>query len=66
MTSLYKFYDWIDQKKLDWCYLSQNPNAIDILEQNFKEIRHHNLCKNPNAIHLINRIVDSDKARTVL
>jgi len=34
MTSLYKLRDWIDVNKLYWSYLSENPNAVDLLEKN--------------------------------
>jgi hypothetical protein len=41
--------------KVDWEYLSTNPNAIHILEQNLDKGVWANLCFNqsPNAIHLI-------------
>ena len=31
-----KLRDWIDIDKLDWATLSENPNAIEILENNKK------------------------------
>ena len=33
-----KFRDWIDVDKIDWGYLSYNPNAIYLLEQNQNKI----------------------------
>ena len=40
-------------KRADWYYLSQNPNAIPILEQNIEKINWFGLSWNPNAIHLL-------------
>jgi len=31
--SIYKLLDWIDESKLNWKYLCQNPNAIDLLKK---------------------------------
>jgi hypothetical protein len=31
---MYKLLNWIDINNIDWKYLSKNPNAIHILEQN--------------------------------
>jgi hypothetical protein len=31
-----KLLDWIPEDKLDWCYLSSNPNAIQLLETNLQ------------------------------
>lgn len=44
---------WISIEKLNWSYLSQNPNAIDWLEANQDKIDWESLSKNPNAISLL-------------
>ena len=43
---------------MDWYYLSQNPNAIHILEQNLDKVDWHNLSCNPNAIHILEQNLD--------
>ena len=35
---IYKLRDWIPIDKIDWFYLSINPNAISILEKNIDKI----------------------------
>jgi len=50
---IWKLRDWIDENKLYWNYLSENPNAIDLLEKNQKKIDWCRLSVNPNAIHLL-------------
>jgi len=30
---IYKLRDWIDKNKVNWNYLSKNPNAIEILKK---------------------------------
>jgi hypothetical protein len=39
--------------KVNWLYLSENPNAIHILEQNLEKIDWARLSLNPNAITLL-------------
>ena len=55
----YKLLDWIDITKLQWEYLSGNPNAIHLiseaLKQNPEKINWDFLSLNPNAIHLLER-----------
>ena len=34
MYNIYKLRSWINQDKIDWIWLSKNPNAIHLLEQN--------------------------------
>ena len=42
--------------KVDWKFLSQNPNAIELLEQNLEKIDFNTfLVENPNAIELIKK-----------
>ena len=38
--------DWIDIENLNWDYLSQNPNAIELLEANPDNIQWSQLSKN--------------------
>uniref|UniRef100_A0A6C0HUT3 Uncharacterized protein n=1 Tax=viral metagenome TaxID=1070528 RepID=A0A6C0HUT3_9ZZZZ len=39
MTSLYKFPQWIDPKKLDWYWFSKNPNIFELDYGFFKVIK---------------------------
>ena len=50
---IWKLRDWIDIDKLEWCLLSSNPNAINLLEENPDKIDWSNLSSNPNAIKLL-------------
>jgi len=43
----YKLKDWIPPEKLDWNYLSENPNAIDLLKENPTKIFWTFLSANP-------------------
>ena len=63
ISSLYKLRDWIDinnlsKDKISWYFLSQNPNVISLLEQNFDKINWNGLSRNPNAIHLLEKNMD--------
>jgi hypothetical protein len=51
----YKLLDWIPIEKLDWSKLSENPNAIYLLEANKDKIDWTGLSSNPSprAIHLL-------------
>jgi len=51
----YVLKDWIPPEKLNFWVLSQNPNAIDLLNANQSKIKWNNLSKNPNpeAIKLL-------------
>ena len=42
----YKLKDWIPPKKLDWKYLSANPNAIELLKENPQKINWEGLSAN--------------------
>ena len=53
LPTKYVLLDWIDKKKLNWSYLSQNPNAIDLLKENTHKICWDQLSLNPNAIDLL-------------
>ena len=50
-----KLLDWIpiSEDELEWYYLSSNPNALHLLEQNPDKINWNYLSRNPNAIHLL-------------
>ena len=43
----YKLLDWIDINKINWSWLSYNPGAIHLLEQNPDKINWDMLSKNP-------------------
>jgi hypothetical protein len=45
----YKLKDWIPPNKLDWLYLSRNPNAIELLKANLTKIDWKSLSSNPNS-----------------
>jgi hypothetical protein len=47
-----------NQDKIDWEYLTLNPNAIHLLEQNQDKIDWLYLNINPNAIHLFEQNKD--------
>ena len=53
LPSKYVLLDWINKKKLNWYYLSKNPNAIDLLKDNQNKIDWSSLSANPNAIDLL-------------
>jgi len=48
----YKLRPWIDPKRLDKAYLSQNPNAIDYLKENPHLIDWRYIYGNPNAFDI--------------
>ena len=48
-----KLLDWIPIDTLDWHYLSENPNALNLLEANPNKINWTILSFNPNAIHML-------------
>jgi hypothetical protein len=48
-----KLRDWVNINKLDWCWLSLNPNAIELLQENKNKINWDVLSLNPNAIELL-------------
>jgi hypothetical protein len=52
----YPFSEHIDN--LHWEYLSQNPNAISILEQNLDKVFWPALSENPNAISILEQHLD--------
>ena len=56
----YKLQDWVYTPFINvlWMKLSENPNAIHLLEQNPGEIKWIFLSKNPSAIHLLEQHPD--------
>ena len=53
-----KLLDWIPEDKLKWDVLSENSNAIHLLEQNLDNINWEYLSYNPNAIHILEKHMD--------
>lgn len=45
--------NWININDLNWCILSKNSNAIELLKDNYNKISWSNLSINPNAIELL-------------
>ena len=56
--------DWINFEQLSWEYLSENPNAIDLLKHNKHYINWFRLSVNPNAIDLIEDRIKYEKSLT--
>jgi hypothetical protein len=52
---IYKLLDWIDKNKINWNWLSTNPNAIHLLGTNPEKINWEYLSENPNASHLLEK-----------
>ena len=52
------FYSVIDDKKVYWPWLSENPNAIHILEKKLDKVVWYLLSENPNAIHMLEKNLD--------
>src|SRR5438874_1897710 len=50
--------DNLIDENVDWIRLSQNTNAIHLLEKNLDKINWHALSLNPNAIHLLEKNLD--------
>ena len=48
----WKLRDWIDKSKLNWSYLSLNPNAINLLEKNQDKINWNELSRNPSIFEM--------------
>jgi hypothetical protein len=44
--------------KINWYFLSQNPDAIHILEKNLDKIDWYGLSLNSNAIHILEKNLD--------
>ena len=44
--------------KVNWDYLSYNPNAFRLLEQNVDKVNWHLLSLNPNAIPILEKNLD--------
>ena len=46
---------WIPYEKINWAFLSFNPNAIDLLEKYPDKIDWWNLSTNTKAIHVLEK-----------
>ena len=46
------------REQINWDNLSQNPNAIHIIEQHLDNVNWGCLSQNPNAIHLLEKNLD--------
>ena len=44
---MFKLKDWIDKDNINWSWLSANPSAIALLEQNQDKIDWYRLSRNP-------------------
>ena len=53
-----KFRDWVPIDEIDWGFMSCNPNAIHLLEQNLDKVSWYVLSENPNAIHILEENLD--------
>ena len=54
LPTKYVLLDWIDKDKIIWEGFSRNPNAIDLLENEYyNKIQWLYLSRNPNAIDLL-------------
>jgi hypothetical protein len=67
-TKIEKLYKIVDYEyvinnidKVDWEELSENPNAIPLLEQYQNRIKKINFLKNPNSIRLIKKLYTYDE-----
>ena len=58
MSPHMKLKDWVDINKLNWHFLSNNKNAIGLLEQNMDKISWYNLSFNENAIYILEQNID--------
>ena len=48
--------DWVSERiTADWCILSYNPCAINLLERRLRSIKWRFLAENPNGINLIEK-----------
>ena len=56
----YKLKDWIPLDKLNWGFLSLNPDAIELLKENPDKIEWIWLSSNPNAIELLKEKIDEE------
>ena len=50
---MYKLRDWIKKDNLNWSFLSENSNAISLLENNQDNIDWYYLSTNLSAIYLL-------------
>ncbi len=50
--------------KINWEYLSSNPNAIELFKENKDKIDWDNLSDNPNAIKLLKERIEYENSLT--
>ncbi len=72
MTFL-KLHDWVEEDKINWSWMSGNPdkiywpilsenkNAVSILETNLDKVDWNLLSGNPSAIHILETNLDKVK-----
>ena len=58
LDPIYKLRSSIPLGMLNWCWLSYNPNAIQILEKNLDKVHWGWLSMNPNAIQILENNLD--------
>jgi hypothetical protein len=62
----YALHNQLGADKVNWEYLSKNPNAIHLLEAYPDKINWNGLSQNPNAIHLLEQnLVESQRDGSV-
>jgi hypothetical protein len=64
MNIIYKYQHLIDNPNIDWNGLSDNEEAIHILEKNLDKVNWLMLSTNPAAIHIIEANLELDLAGT--
>ena len=58
---IYKLKEWVNIERLDWSYLSENPNATHILEKHPDKIDWNMLSRNPEIFTFV---YDYDKMKS--
>jgi len=58
MTLPMKLHNWVDVTKINWSWLSGNPNAIELLKENPEKIHWAELSSNQNANELLKENLD--------
>ena len=57
-TQVWTNKEFLNQERISWSELSENPEAIHLLEKHYDKIDWENLSRNPSAIKLIERNLD--------
>ena len=50
--------EFIVNENVDFEYLSENPNAVHILEKNLDKVDWYGLTQNPNAVYILEQHLD--------